>query len=68
MIYQFPDVYVADYILLDRTLPTWPLRPERYRAQIEARLATGHFIIKDAADGYLLLERQQVNTMNQRKQ
>ncbi len=55
--YQLPDVHDAEYVFADATANTWPIHPSDLQAKINELLNSGEFGILDAADGYILLQR-----------
>ncbi|MER2599409.1 MAG: DUF2079 domain-containing protein [Caldilineales bacterium] len=58
-IYQFPVVANSDYVLLDAAADnSWAAHPVVLRDQAAALLASGQWHVLDAADGYLLMQRQ----------
>jgi uncharacterized membrane protein len=58
-IYLFPTIADADYILLDVSGQTYPIRPAEYVATIKQLLHDTPAGIVAAQDGYLLLARNQ---------
>ncbi len=64
-IYVFPIVADAEYVLLDISGPT-DAHPNDVRATFDALIESGEFGVVDAADGYVLLSRQQ--TADNRRQ
>jgi uncharacterized membrane protein len=57
-IYVFPTVADADYVLLDVSGRT-DAHPNDVRRTFDALIESGEFEIVDAADGYMLLSKQQ---------
>jgi hypothetical protein len=55
--YQLPDVNQADYVFFDVTTGTWPVHPNDIWALAQDLLRSGEYGVRDAADGYLLLQR-----------
>ncbi|MEW5956454.1 MAG: DUF2079 domain-containing protein [Chloroflexota bacterium] len=55
--YQLPAVNDADYVWVDATTGAWPVHPNDIWALVRELLASGEFGVRDAADGYLLLQR-----------
>ncbi len=59
-IYEFPALADSDYVLLDLAATTgWAMHPTAMRDQVQGLLASGQWATQDAADGYLLLRRQE---------
>ena len=59
-IYEFPALADSDYVLLDLAATTgWAMHPTAMRDQVQTLLASGQWTVQDAADGYLLLRRQE---------
>jgi len=58
VIYLFPIVADADYVLVDVSGVT-DMHPNDVRTDVERLLASGQFRVVDAADGYILLAKGQ---------
>lgn len=57
-IYQFPALGESQYVLLDLAARSgWAMHPVAMRDQVQNMLASGQWAVQDAADGYLLLRR-----------
>jgi hypothetical protein len=55
--YFFPAVNDAEYVLLDVTSPSYPIKVGTLHREALQLLRSGHFGVRLAQDGYLLLER-----------
>lgn len=57
-LYQFPALADAEYVLLDVSARSgWITHPADVRNQVAKMLQSGQWAVRDAADGYLLLQR-----------
>lgn len=58
-IYQFPALADSEFVLLDLAAKSgWNIHPAEMRDRVQQLLASGQWTVQDAADGYLLLRRQ----------
>lgn len=58
-IYEFPALADSAYVLLDQAAVSgWAMHPIAMRDRVQAMLASGQWTVQDAADGYLLLRRE----------
>ncbi len=59
-IYEFPALGDSDFVLLDQAARSgWSMHPTALRDRVQELLAGGQWAVQDAADGYLLLRRQE---------
>jgi uncharacterized membrane protein len=59
-IYEFPALADSEYVLLDQAAASgWAMHPTAMRDRVQQLLASGQWAVQDAADGYLLLRRQE---------
>lgn len=59
-LYSLPTVADADYVLMDLAAQTgWAMHPAALRDQVAEMIGSGRWRVQDAADGYLLLARQE---------
>ncbi len=59
-IYEFPALADSQYVLLDQAAVSgWAMHPTALRDRVQELLASGQWTVQDAADGYLLLRRQE---------
>jgi hypothetical protein len=59
-LYEFPALADSQYVLLDIAATSgWAMHPTALRDRVQELLASGQWAVQDAADGYLLLRRQE---------
>jgi uncharacterized membrane protein len=59
-IYEFPALADSQYVLLDQAATSgWAMHPTAMRDRVQELLTSGQWTVQDAADGYLLLRRQE---------
>ncbi len=59
-IYEFPALADSEYVLLDMAAASgWAMHPAAMRDRVQELLASSQWTVQDAADGYLLLRRQE---------
>lgn len=58
-IYEFPALGDSDFVLLDQAASGWAMHPTALRDRVQELLAGGQWTVQYAADGYLLLRRQE---------
>jgi uncharacterized membrane protein len=59
-LYEFPALADSQYVLLDIAAASgWAMHPTALRDRVQELLASGQWTVQDAADGYLLLRRQE---------
>jgi len=60
LIYMFPKIADAEYVLFDASADSWPAHPNDVR-RIYDELTAGDYGVLDAADGFVLLKRGEAN-------
>lgn len=57
-IYQFPEVYDSEYVVLDKTGNKWPLSEQEYTAKVNALLSNPQYMVDLSEDGFIILHLQ----------